>query len=198
MLALPPAPAPAPRRRLLAATAVAGAAAAMLVGGQLAVWWRFREAAPLREGGDGLIRGWIPEDVKIPGVPTNIMLLTLVGLCLMAQFAVYAAQRSDRANTLLGLGVVIVMGLATLNAQAFVYSQMEMPIAGGAYQAMFYAITGTFVVLLLCAITYTVVTAFRYLGGRTADREVVAAQALFWYIITGIFTAVWFVIYVTK
>lgn len=198
MLALPPAPAPAPRRQVLTGTAAAGAAAAMLVGGQLAIWWRFREAAPLREGGSGLVRGWIPEDVEIPGVPTNIMLFTLIGLCLMAQYAVYAAKRADRGNTLLGLAVVLVMGLATVNAQAFVYSEMEMPIAGGAYQAMFYAVTGTFLVLVVTAIAFTTVTMFRYLGGRTAEREIVSAQALYWYIITGIFIAVWFVIYVTK
>ena len=123
MLALPPAPAPAPRRQVLAGTAVAGAAAAMLVGGQLAVWWRFREASPLREGADGLVKDWKPESVKIPEVPSNIMLITLVVLCLMAQYALYSAKRRDRGNTILGLGLVALLGLATLNAQAFVYSQ---------------------------------------------------------------------------
>ena len=77
MLALPPAPAPAPRRQVFAGTAVAGAAATMLIGGQLAVWWRFREASPLREGSDGLVKAWLPENVTIPGVPTNIMLVTM-------------------------------------------------------------------------------------------------------------------------
>ena len=198
MLALPPAPAPAPRRQVLAGTAVAGAAAAMLVGGQLAVWWRFREASPLREGADGLVKDWQPENVKIPEVPSNIMLITLVVLCLMAQFALYSAKRRDRGNTILGLGLVALLGLATLNAQAFVYSQMELPVADGAYSSLFYAITGTFVVLLLAALVFTVVTTFRYLAGRTAEIEIVSSLTLFWYILTGIFIAVWFVIYVTK
>ncbi|HEY5877055.1 MAG TPA: cytochrome c oxidase subunit 3 [Ilumatobacteraceae bacterium] len=198
MLALPPAPAPAPRRQVLAGTAVAGAAATMLIGGQLAVWWRFREASPLREGSDGLVKAWLPENVTIPGVPTNIMLVTMFVLCLMAQYAVYAAKRADRTNTTLGLGIVIVMGLAVLNAQVFVYTQIELPIAEGAYASLFYAITGTFVALLLAAIAFTMVTAFRYLAGRTSDTEIVSSLALFWYILTGIYTAVWFVIYVTK
>ena len=77
MLALPPAPAPAPRRQVFAGTAVAGAAATMLIGGQLAVWWRFREASPLREGSDGLVKAWLPEDRQHSGVPTNIMLVTM-------------------------------------------------------------------------------------------------------------------------
>ncbi|MGD9701861.1 MAG: cytochrome c oxidase subunit 3 [Acidimicrobiia bacterium] len=198
MLALPPAPAPAPRRQVLAGTAIAGAAAAMLIGGQLAVWWRFREASPLREGSDGLVKSWLPEKVSIPGVPTNIMLITMCVLCLMAQYAVYAAKRADRTNTALGLGIVAIMGLAVLNGQVFVYSQMELPITDGAYSSLFYAITGTFVVLLLAALAFTIVTAFRYLAGRTADTEVVSSLALFWYILTGIYIAVWFVIYVTK
>jgi heme/copper-type cytochrome/quinol oxidase subunit 3 len=199
MLALPPAPAPAPRRQVFAGTAVAGAAAAMLIGGQLAVWWRFREASPLQEGSDGLIKAWLPKNVTIPGVPTNIMLVTMVGVCLMAQYAVYAAKRADPKNTVLGLGIVLVMGLAVLNAQVFVYSQIEMPIAeGGAYAALFYAVTGTFMVLLLGALAFTMVTGFRYLAGRTSDTEIVSSLALFWYILTGIYIAVWFTIYVTK
>jgi cytochrome c oxidase subunit 3 len=183
---------------VFAGTAVAGAAATMLIGGQLAVWWRFREASPLREGSDGLVKAWLPESVSIPGVPTNIMLVTMFILCLMAQYAVYAAKRADPTNTALGLGIVMVMGLAVLNAQVFVYTEMEMPIADGAYASLFYAITGTFVVLLLGALAFTMVTAFRYLAGRTSDTEIVSSLALFWYILTGIYTAVWFVIYVTK
>jgi heme/copper-type cytochrome/quinol oxidase subunit 3 len=198
MLALPPAPAPAPRRQVLAGTAIAGAAATMLVGGQLAVWWRFREAAPLRQGGSGLIKDWMPKKVTVPMVPANIMLFTLVAVCLMAQYAAYAAKRGDRANTGLGLGIVTVMGLAALNAQVFIYTQMNVSITAGAFESLFYAITGTFVVLLLIALTFTITTAFRYLGGRTAEHEIVTSVTLFWYILTGIFCAVWFVVYVTK
>ncbi|MEZ5259691.1 MAG: hypothetical protein R2705_23270 [Ilumatobacteraceae bacterium] len=34
--------------------------------------------------------------------------------------------------------------------------------------------------------------------GRTGDREVLASVALSWYATTGIYIAVWFLIYVTK
>ena len=53
-------------------------------------------------------------------------------------------------------------------------------------------------VLLFAALAFTMVTAFRYLAGRTSDIEIVSSLALFWYILTGIYIAVWFVIYVTK
>ena len=63
---------------------------------------------------------------------------------------------------------------------------------------MFYALTGSFFVLLIVGLVFTVVTAFRHFGGRTADHEVVTSHALFWYILTVIYIAVWFVVYVTK
>jgi heme/copper-type cytochrome/quinol oxidase subunit 3 len=90
------------------------------------------------------------------------------------------------------------MGVAALNAQIFLYSQIELGIADGVYQVMFYAITGTFTVLVITGLAYTAVTAFRYLGGRSADTELVAAHALYWYLLTAVYVALWFVVYVQK
>ena len=45
---------------------------------------------------------------------------------------------------------------------------------------------------------FTAVAAFRFLGGRMADREVVAAHALYWYVLAVVFSAVWLIVYVTK
>jgi heme/copper-type cytochrome/quinol oxidase subunit 3 len=198
MLALPPAPAPAPRRQVLTGTVVAGAAAAMLMGGMLAIWFRFRAAAPLIEGSEGQIAGWIPKNVKVPMVPVNTMLFTMVMACLMGQYAVYSAKRGDRSNTGIGLGIALLMGVAVVNVQAVIYAQMKVGIRKGTYEAMFYAVTGTFIVFVIIGIVLTALTIFRYLGGRSADRELVSASALVWYILTGIFIALWFVVYVTK
>jgi cytochrome c oxidase subunit 3 len=199
MHALPAAPAPAPGRQVFVGTAAACAAGGMLLGGMLAVWLRFRAAAPLRESDRrGLIADWLPEDITIPEVPSNVMLITFAAACVIAQWAVHAAKRRDRSHTVLALGITLLMGLAALNAQVFIYTQMEMGIADGAYQSMFYAITGTFIVLLLGGLLYTVAAAFRVLGGRDADREVVAGHALYWYFLTAAFTALWFVVYVQK
>ena len=63
---------------------------------------------------------------------------------------------------------------------------------------MFYAITGTMVALFIIGLGFTAVTAFRYLGGRTTDRELVAAHALYWYVLAAVFSAVWLIVYVTK
>ena len=190
--ALPPAPAPPPRRQVFVGTALASVATLMLIGGMLAVWVLQRERALDAEG------FWVPEDVTIPEVPTNVMLIGLLALVVFAQWAVYAARRGEKMHAGLALGLVGLLGLAVINAQAYVWNRIEMPIADGGYPGMFYAVTGTMTFLLIAGVMYTGVTAFRYLGGRVADREMVAAHALYWYVLTTAFSAVWFVVYVTK
>ena len=63
---------------------------------------------------------------------------------------------------------------------------------------MFYAVTGTFVALLIVGLVFTVVTAFRYLGGRTSEREIISAHAMYWYFLSAMYVVLWFVVYVTK
>ena len=192
-LALPSGPAPPPRRQVLVGTALAGVGSLMLIGGMLAVWVLQRERALDAEEGV-----WVPEDITIPEVPTNVMLIGLLALVVFAQWAVYAARRSDKVHTGIALGLVGLLGLAVINAQAYVWNQIEMPIDLGGYPGMFYAVTGAMTVLLIAGVVFTAVTAFRYLGGRTSDREIVAAHALYWYVLTTAFTGVWFLVYVTK
>ncbi len=192
MQALPAAPAPPARRQVLVGTALASMATIMLVGGMLAVWILQRERAIDASG------TWLPEGTLVPEVPANVMLIGVWSLCVFAQWAVYSARRADRAHTALALGIVGLMALAIINAQAYVYTQMDLAIAEGGYAGMFYAITGTMVALFIVGIVFTAVSAFRFLGGRTGDREVVAAHALFWYVLAAVFSAVWLIVYVTK
>jgi heme/copper-type cytochrome/quinol oxidase subunit 3 len=196
MLALPSAAAPAPRRQLFVGTALGCVAAGALIGSMLALWMRFRTAAlnPI----DGR---WIPRGVNIPMVPANTMLLAFVPIFVFAQWAVWAARRDARTQTALALSLVGVIGVAIVNAQAYIYARMKMPINGNGatpFNSMFYAVTGTFVLLLVIGIGFSAITAFRYLGGRTSDREIVSAHALYWYFLGALFFALWFVVYVTK
>ena len=193
MHALPPAPAPAPRRQVLVGTALASAASAALMGGMLALWMFFREAAV--NGPDGR---WLPDGVVIPEVPSNIMLIAFLPLCVFAQWAVYAAKRDDHPHTGLALGLTALMGLAFINAQAYIWATMELPANQGAYSTLFYAVTGVMVVLVVIGVAFSGVVAFRYLGGRTTERELVAAHALYWYCLSALYAALWFVVYVTK
>jgi heme/copper-type cytochrome/quinol oxidase subunit 3 len=195
MLALPAAAPPAPRRQLLVGTAIACVAIGALIGAMLALWMRMRTATMDSS------TPWIPKGIKVPMVPANTMLLAFVPICVMAQWAVYASRRDARSHTALALGLVGVIGVAVINAQAYIYQQMKLPAAskgGGAFNAMFYGLTGTFIGLVALGIGFSLVTAFRYLGGRTSDREIVAAHALYWYFLAAVCCALWFVVYVTK
>ena len=189
MLALPPAPAPAPRRQNLVGTALFIGAGTMLVGAMTALWFHFRGEADV----------WKPKKLVIPEVATNIMWITALLACVMVQWAVYSAKRGDRHHASLAHGIVILLGLAHLNSQAYVWRRVNLPVKGDtAYNSMFYAITGMLFVLVVVGITYAIVSAFRYIGGRTKDREVVSGLALYWYFLAVANTAVWYSVYVTK
>jgi cytochrome c oxidase subunit 3 len=175
----------------LIGTALACMAGTMLVGGMLAIWVLLRERVV--SGG-----GRFPLDYVIPEVASNVMLMTVWGLCLFAQWAVYSGTRGDRAHTALALGVVTIFAIAYINAQAFVYAVMGVEIRTENYGALFYAMTGTMLALVVAGLAYTVVAAFRVLGGRLQETEILSAHALYWYFIAAAYSAVWFVVYVTK
>lgn len=199
-LALPSAAAPAPKRQAMVAAGVLSVAAITLMGGMLSTWLRFRAAAPTRESSDGLyiIKDWLPKDIAIPEVAANTMLVTFFALLLMAQWACYSAKRGHDSHRSLALLVTFGLGAAIVNAQIAVYSQMGIGVRDGAYQSMFYAITATMLLLVVVGMAFTAVAWFRSVGGRRDDIEVVNAHALYWYVLTTIFVALWFVVYVQK
>ena len=167
--------------------------------GMLGMWLQFRDASPLRESGSGkMIHDWLPEAIKIPEVVTNTMAITMVVTCVMAQWAVYSARRNDASHATLALMITAILGIAAINAQAAVYMQMGMGLTDGPYQTMFFAITGTMVALIVGGVAFSVVAMFRAMAGRLGDREVMSAHALYWYFLTTVFIALWFVVYVQK
>lgn len=193
MHALPAAPPPAPRRQLFVGTALACAAGTMLYGGMIAVFLRFRQEALSVTGGE-----WKPPAVKVPEVPTNVNLIAFLFIGIFAQWAVYSARRQHRSYVALSLGLVALLGVAVINSLAFVYTQMGMGIADGTYQVLFYGVTGTFIALTIAGIVFSVVAAFRYLGGRTSEREIISAHAMYWYFLSAMYCVLWFVVFVTK
>jgi len=192
MHALPAAPPPAPQRQVLVGASLGAVAMFMITGGMLAVW-----ALQRREAID-TFGTWVPDGTTIPEVPTNVMLIAFVGICVFGQWAVYSAARGDRGHTSLALGCLFIVALLVVNAQAFVYHEMGLGIGDGTYAAMFYGITGMFMALMIAGLLFTTVAAFRYLGGRSGDQEILVAHALYWYAMSAIFAAIWFLVYVTK
>lgn len=188
---------PAPKRQLFVATTLAAASGTMLIGAMLAVWVLLRERY-LTDGLAGEAIDRFPVNYIIPEVASNVMLITIWALCIFAQWAVYAGNRGDRTNTGLALGVTFLFGLAYVNAQAFVYVDMAVELSSEYYGALFYAMTGTMLALVVAGLVYTSVAAFRALGGDLRNTEVLSAHAVYWYFIAAAYSAVWFVVYVTK
>ena len=193
-LALPPAPTPPRARMLFVGTALVCAGATMVMMSMVGLYLFFRDQA------GGTSAAWIPEGTGIPDVAANIMIITLLGASIMAQWAVYAIARDDRRNCIVALVVTVLFGVAVFNAQAYIYQQMVLGIASGVYATLFFTLTGTFLAALLGGILFTVVTAFRELGGRYSSRrhEGISSMALYWHFLTVVFAVIWLAVYVTK
>jgi heme/copper-type cytochrome/quinol oxidase subunit 3 len=113
---LPAGPATAARHPLFIATGSVVAAGTMLMFGMLAVWFKFRDASPLREGKNGkMIHDWLPAELKIPEVATNTLAITMVIAAIMGQWAVYSATRKDAQHTTLALFITGLIGVAAIN-----------------------------------------------------------------------------------
>lgn len=191
MQALTAGPAAAPRRQIIAGSVVASMAMVMLTGGMLAVWSEQRTNFVESDG------TWIPDGVVIPEVAANVALIAFIAICTFAQWAVWAVRRNDRGHAAFALGTTALTAIMVINAQAFIYADMGLGISDGAYATMFYAVTGMLVLLMIIGVVFTAVTAFRSIGGRS-DNDIVVAHAIYWYTMAAVFTAVWFVVYVTK
>ncbi|BAN04184.1 cytochrome c oxidase subunit 3 [Ilumatobacter coccineus] len=192
MEALTAGPAPAPRNQMIVGATLASMATLMLTGGMLGVWALQRRQAIDTDG------AWLPSSVTIPEVPANVMLIAFIAVCSFAQWAVWAAKRNDRANTVFALGATAFVAVLIVNAQAYIYSQIELSVTDGAYGSMFFAVTGTFMAMMIAGIAFSLVAAFRLIGGRIGDREILTAHAIFWYALAAVFSAIWFVVYVVK
>lgn len=191
MHALPAGPGPAPRNQALVSATLASVATVMLVGGMLAVWMLQRTRT------EDLGESWLPDGVTVPEVPSNVMLLAFVGLCVFAQWAYWSILHRDRGHGVLAFGCVALVALLIINGQAFIYHRMGLGIDDGTYAAMFYALTGVFIALMIAGLAFTAVLTFRLVGGRV-DRELAAAHALYWYTVAAVFAGIWFVVYVLK
>jgi heme/copper-type cytochrome/quinol oxidase subunit 3 len=194
VLALPAAPAQLRPRMLLVAASIAIAAVAMLVAGQLGTYLNLREAS------GGHTTTWLPKGTVMNEVAANLMLITMAGMSLVVQWAVYAMHRGDRRNASYALVLTVVFGILVLNAQGFIWVQLKVPFAASPFATLMYTITGTFFAALAGGLVMVGVTAFRAFGGRysTKDTEGISASAIVVHGLTVIYAAVWFFIYVLK
>jgi heme/copper-type cytochrome/quinol oxidase subunit 3 len=163
---------------------------AMYFAGLLGIYLAHRSAA-----GDA----WL-SDVTIPLGPPSMMMATLAISCVSVQWALWAVVRNDRLNAYVALGLTALFGLAVINSQYWMYQQMAMPIRESAQAVLLYAITGSFLALLVSAMVYIGIVTFRTLGGQYGpnQHDAVSGAVLYWYFVVAVFAVIWIAVYIAK
>ncbi|MEY2456823.1 MAG: cytochrome c oxidase subunit [Acidimicrobiaceae bacterium] len=192
-LGTPPPPPPARPRVLLIGTVLGLGGVVMAFAGVLGYYIHLRALTHAATG------AWLPERVSIPLVPGNMGLVTLAMSVVLVQWAVYAIANDDRRNTYIALGLTVLLGLAHVNAMAFAFTQIAMPIRSSV-GVLFYTIMTMHLAMVGAGLLFLGLMAFRTLGGQYSgrDREGVAAAAIFWYVTVAVYAVIWYTIFVTK
>ena len=144
---------------------------------------------------------WVPAKVVLPLQQPNVMLLALIASSITIQWAVDAIRRDDRPQTYLAMGITLLLGFATLNMAAYLYSVMNLDISlVTPMPALTLTITAAHLVMLLGAMVFAGLMTFRALGGQYTSRQHdgISAAALFWHAQVVVFAFIWFAIYITK
>jgi heme/copper-type cytochrome/quinol oxidase subunit 3 len=191
-LALPPA-APAPRRNVaLAGTMFAIAAGIMLMGGLLAAYFGARQVVH-HAGGTWLDTTQTP----LPNVALAVTYVSLLMSSFTAQWAVSAIKMDDRRQGYVAIGLTLMLAAAFVNGLTFCWGQLGVAAGDGAFADRMYAVTAVHLLLVVVAVVYFVVMAFRVLGGQFGSRnsEFVVSAVAFWHFVVVAGVAVWWCIW---
>jgi len=192
--ALPAAPPVQRPRVLVVGTAFASAAAIMTFVGLIGIYLTQRAAII----GAGDI--WLPKGSTIPLQQPNTMLFTLLMSVVTMQWAVHAIANNDRTNAYLALAITIFFGFATVVLTWYLYGLVKLDIAANSQSVLIYTITGLHLMLLVVAMLFIALMAFRALAGSFDARQHdgITAAAVFWYAMVLVYVFIWITIYVTK
>ena len=97
-------------------------------------------------------------------------------------------------------GVTFVFGFATIVMTTYLWSLMGADITANVQSVLIYTITGAHILMVVIAMIFVALMAFRALaGGFTArQHDGITAAALFWYATVAVYVLIWITIYVTK
>ena len=115
-------------------------------------------------------------------------------------WAVQAVSNNDKVNSYLALGVTMVFGFAVIVMQTYLWGLMGADISANVQSVLLYTITGGWVAMLVIAIGFVALMAFRALAGGFSARQHdgITAAAVFWYAMVAVYALIWIAIYVTK
>ncbi len=190
-------------RVLLTGTALAGGAIIMVFAALIGLYLATRHAVITGEAVDGVAPVWFADAGNpIPLTPANMAFGTMLLSCVSMFWAVDAVGRNDRRNAYFALVMTVLFGAAVINATTFIYTQIDLPIAGETTPAglLFYTVTGAHLALIVGALVFAILMTLRTLGGEYAgrDREGITAASLIWYLTTVVHGVIWYAVYVTK
>jgi heme/copper-type cytochrome/quinol oxidase subunit 3 len=175
-------------------TAFMAAASTMVILGMLGVY--------LAQRADFLSAGsvWLPTGASIPLQQPNTMMITLIMSVITMQWAVNAISRNDRGHAYMALGLTLVLGVATIVMTSYLFTLMELDISSGLQGVLIYSITGAHLLMLIVAMIFVALMAFRALGGQFAARQHdgISAAALYWDAMVAVYSILWISIYITK
>jgi len=187
------APIPARPRVLLTGTVLAAAAVAIAYAGLVGHYAARR--SEVRAGGET----WLPDGVVIPLTQPNYMMFTMVLSIISILWAVHAVKLNDRTNAYSAFGLTLVFGVSQIFQTYFLVSILDM--APETEQAtLIYTLIGVQIAVLGAAMAFVAAAAIRtMIGGYSSrDYEGVAAAAIFWILAVGVYTALWYAVYITK
>lgn len=189
-----------PRSQLIASSLFSGAAV-MIMGALVALYTAARHTALAQNS------PWIPAG-GLPLTGPNTALFTLLLSVPTMIWAQHAVRHDDRQNLWISFGIVLLLGAAFINAEAFILNTMNLStdpkvsigIGQNNVALLIFTIVGVHIAIIGAAMVSVLVTGFRSLGGRLdrADRDGVDAVALFWYVSVALFGLLWYAIYVIK
>ncbi|MCP3992722.1 MAG: hypothetical protein GY724_26885 [Actinomycetia bacterium] len=185
---------PARPRLLLLATSLV--CTSILVGYGSLVGYYLSERATVVAAG----QAWLPSGVTIPLTQPNFMMLTLTFSVISILWAVSAIRANDRANALIAFALTLMFGFAQIAQTGFLLSLMGMVAADSPRAVLIYTMIGIQLVLIGLAMGYVAVMALRTLGGGYSpkDYEGVLSAAVFWTMTVGVYSALWYAVYITK
>ncbi|MFV0526628.1 MAG: cytochrome c oxidase subunit 3 [Acidimicrobiales bacterium] len=186
------APEPARPRLLLLATSLVSAA--VLVGYGAMVGYYLSVRAPVRASGES----WLPAD--IPLTQPNFMLITIVMSVISAGWTIQAVRNNDKANSYIAFSLTILFGFAQVAQTAYLLTLLETPAGDGEAASLMYLLIGTQIAVMLAAMAFMALTLLRTLGGgySARDSEGVLSSAIFWFVSAGVYTLLWYVVYISK
>ena len=200
ILDAPPAAPERPRSQLIA-SALLAAGSALAILALLGLYLSARSAAIAGNA------AWLPAG-GLPLTGPNTALFTLLLSVPAMAWAQHAIRNDDRQSLWVALAIVLVLGAAFINAESFILTNLNLSAEAGTSVGISHSLpgllifttVGAHIAMVGAAMAAILLTGFRTLGGRLSsrNRDGISAVALYWYVSVGVFTVLWYAVYVTK